>query len=340
MAVGDIVAAPFSMSFIATDHLLPMHRRIALREGYRCRMTRTNQTPHRLAPAWLADLFPKFMVDASPLRWGFRNESWKVTLADGRRLAVTRLIDGRSAGVVPALVAAVQPRFADVGLPVPALVARSTPWPEDVLVTDYLEGEPGAVLLSTRSGPRSVGAMCGATWLTIRQVDPTGLGLPDLWASPDKLAREARAWAAALGTALGEADRIGLEDSIARLPGLLSGRPVTVVHGDLVPVNVLVRDGRLVALLDLESVRLADPVLDAAWFDRIVWFHHPTEHPEAWAGFTRAAGLDKDEPITQALLQVLPVIRILELSDGLGPGAPTYALCIQQLQAFLRAGPH
>lgn len=292
-----------------------------------------------LAPTWLEELFPGSMVAASRLPWGFRNETWKVELADGRRLAVTRLLDRRSAGVTPTLVARVQPRLADAGLPVPALVGHPGSWPEDVLVTTFTDGEPGAALLSGPSGPRSVGSLCGTAWRQLIEVDPTGLGLPDLWAASDRLARAARVWAAALGPELGETDRTELEDLMALLPGLLAGRPATLVHGDLVPVNVLVRDGQLAALLDLESVRLADPLLDAAWFDRIVWFHHPSEHPAAWSGFTRAAGLDPYEPTTQALLHVLPIIRILELIDGLDPDAhAARPRCIAQLQAFLRAG--
>ena len=292
----------------------------------------------RSIPTWLEDLFPGSMAIASPLPWGFRNESWKVELADGRRLAVTRLLDRRSAGVVPALITAVLPRLADVGLPVPALVGRPGPWPADVLVATFVDGEPGGALLTEPTAARSVGSLCGTAWRQLMQIDPTGLDLPDLWAAPDRLATAARVWAGALGPELDETDRTDLEDTIALVPGLLAGRPATVVHGDLVPVNVLVRDGQLAALLDLESIRLADPLLDAAWFDRIVWFHHPGEHPDAWAGFTRAAGLDPDEPTTRALLRVLPIIRILEIIDGLAPDAPARALGIAQLQAFLHAG--
>ena len=86
---------------------------------------------------------------------------------------------------------------------------------------------------------------------------------------------------------------------------------MSLVHGDLVPVNILVRDGKLAAVLDTEWARIGDPLIDVAWFGHIVRYHHPSDYPAAWAGFVETAGIDPDQARTRAL-EVLPIILILE----------------------------
>jgi aminoglycoside phosphotransferase (APT) family kinase protein len=54
-------------------------------------------------------------------------------------------------------------------------------------------------------------------------------------------------------------------------------------HGDLAPVNLLVRDGRVAAVLDLDRARLAHPLHDAAWFAWVVSFHHRDVAGAAWS---------------------------------------------------------
>jgi Ser/Thr protein kinase RdoA (MazF antagonist) len=119
-----------------------------------------------------------------------------------------------------------------------------------------------------------------------------------------------------------------LKDDIANLPGLLAGRPPGVVHGDLAPVNLLIRHGALAAVLDVEFARLAEPLLDAAWFDWIVTFHHPGQAGAARQAFASAAGLDVTDPTVCRLLRILPRIRLLELldEDGLTPARTNHWL--------------
>ena len=287
------------------------------------------------APAWVRAAFDEVVIDAAQLPWGFRNETWLAVLADGRRFAASRLVDRRDAAVVAARMAAVQPRLVAAGLPVPALAQPRTTGVRGVLISPFQDGVPGAELLREPTGPAVVGSILGSAWRKLALADPVGLGLPDLWATPDRLVPAAREWLAALASGLPRADRARLAGAIEALPGLHDGRPAGIVHGDLVPANVLVRDGVLVALLDLEFVRLGDPRLDAAWFDWIVWFHHRLIHRVAWEAFAVAGGIGLGDAATQEAVRVLPAIRLLEILHDLERGDPARPRWLEHLGAWL-----
>lgn len=286
-------------------------------------------------PPWLVAMFPSSFDDAAPLRWGFTNESWRVWLADGRQLAVTRLAQARAAGVVPARVAAMGPRLEAVGLPAVLAAERSPAWPSDVLVAAFVDGQPGSELLGEPTGARTIGRLSGVVWRHLSLVDPSGLGLPTLWAEPDALTAAAAEWAALAGTGLTGAERAFVEQAIATLPRLLDARPASLVHGDLVPVNILVRDGELAAILDLESTRVGDPLIDVAWFSHIVRYHHPSDHSAAWDAFLGGAGIDPDDARVRQR-HVLPIVLILErMAEGDGAGSDRW---LDQLQFAIRVG--
>jgi Ser/Thr protein kinase RdoA (MazF antagonist) len=272
------------------------------------------------APAWLSALFPEGLTEAARLGWGFTNTSWRVTTADGRRLAATRLGPGAGRPPTPAVVEA----LIDAGLPLARPVLRSPAWPDRIRVSELIEGETGASLLGTPDGARLVGRLCGAVAKRLVSIDPAGLGLTDEWADAAWIVATTRR-ASAVGPVLTPAAGHLLAAAVERLPGMLAGRPAVVVHGDLVPVNVLVRDGRLVGLLDLETMRIADPLLDAAWFDQIVGYHHPAVRAAAWAGYIEGSGLGLDNPVARPLIRLLAMARILELLDepGLNQDART-----------------
>jgi aminoglycoside phosphotransferase (APT) family kinase protein len=103
------------------------------------------------------------------------------------------------------------------------------------------------------------------------------------------------------------------------------------VHGDLVPANLLLRDGANV-LLDLEAARIGDPLLDAAWFRWIVAYHHPELVPAAWAAFAGAAGIATSDATVRALLDAYPVLRILEILAGPGVGPSARGRWLRQLE--------
>jgi aminoglycoside phosphotransferase (APT) family kinase protein len=289
----------------------------------------------RSVPPWLRAAFDGVVIDASPSPWGFRNETWLAELGDGRRFVATRLADRRAAAVVAARIVAVRPRLSAVGLPVPALAAPRLRRARGVLISQFQDGVPGPDLLREPSGPAIVGSLLGSAWRLLALADPAGLGLPDLWATPDRLASAARDWLAELATGLARADRARLAATIEMLPGLVGGRPAGIVHGDLVPANILVGDGVLVALLDLEFVRLGDPRLDAAWFDWIVWFHHRSIHPVAWQAFRRAGGIEPGDAPTHEAIRMLPAIRLLEILHGLERGDPARTRWMEHLDAWL-----
>jgi aminoglycoside phosphotransferase (APT) family kinase protein len=181
-----------------------------------------------------------------------------------------------------------------------------------VLAVEFIEGRTGAALLSETDGPATVGRLLGRAWRQLGEVDPTGLPLPADWASPDAMAAAATRALDANVSWLDAAERQRLQAAIDSLPRLLDGRPPGFVHGDFVPVNVIVRDGAIAALIDLEAARLADPMIDAAWFRWIVGYHHPGRAAAAWRAFLDASGLDEGDPGTRRLLLVLPPVRILE----------------------------
>jgi aminoglycoside phosphotransferase (APT) family kinase protein len=285
-------------------------------------------------PGWVADLFPEAIVDATPLSWGFTNETWAIYLRDGRRLAVTRIGEASSPAPAATRTPDVRRVFAAAGLPIPppVLADAERPWPADVRVSELVDGVAGAKLLADVDGARTVGRLCGAVARRLATIDGSTLGLPSLWADPDRLIRDCRRWVDSLSPDLGADARARLSAACGDLGNALAGRAAVVAHGDLVPVNIIVRDGRLAALLDLETVRLADPLFDAGWFDQIVRFHHPEVRDIALAAFASAAAIDPDEPVTRRLLGLLSMARILEIYAGLRPGDPARARWMEQLR--------
>lgn len=263
-------------------------------------------------PAWLADLFGPCLRAATPLPWGFHNETWRVLLADGSLLAVSRLADDGGARLSAASLDEVCRCLGEAGLPVPAPVG---PWALEsagVQVTPFIAGRVAASMLSEPSGPRLVGSLAGSIIRRLSTIDPTGLAIPTLWVEPDRLAAEASRWSHRVAPFLSAPDRGRLDAAIRAAAVLLVGRPGVLAHGDLAPVNMLVQGNRLSGLIDLEAVRLADPLFDAAWFDWLLRFHHPAQRHEAWLGLVESAGLDVDSRQAVHLLHILPTLRILE----------------------------
>jgi aminoglycoside phosphotransferase (APT) family kinase protein len=271
--------------------------------------------PRIAAPAWMTDLFdPEHIAGVSRLGWGFQNETWKVELTDDRRLAVTRFAAAEAATSIIALTRLVQPRLVAVGVPAPPVVDLGSAAAAEILVTEFVEGIPGAELFDEEGGPTIVGSVMGSTWQKLAGVDHSGLSLPAPWGSP----AGAASWMARLARIepwLTRSEQRQLSVCIRAASDLLAGRQPGFVHGDLAPVNIVVRGQSLAALLDFESVRLADPLVDPAWFDWIVGFHHPAQEFAAWSAFVASSGLNDRDPTTRDLLRMLPLFRLVEILE-------------------------
>ena len=111
----------------------------------------------------------------------------------------------------------------------------------------------------------------GELLATFRRLATAGLELNDLWADPSRLAARATRWGQEIRR-LSTAERMTLTGVIGRVPALFAKRPVVLAHGDFAPVNMLADGTTVTGLLDFESVRLADPVFDVAWWASILIF--------------------------------------------------------------------
>lgn len=283
-------------------------------------------------PGWLRDVFGPGLRDPRRLRWGFTHETWAATVG-GRELVATRMDDAEVARRVVTQGPELVRRLAGAGVASPSPdTTRSRP-DLGIVVATFIEGTPGIEVMADEAGARLVGGLVGATWTQLRGVDPSGMGLDDLWARPTALRAIAGEWLAGVAADLTTGQRSVLGDRVATIESLLAGRRPGLVHGDLVPVNLLVRGDRLGALLDLEAAHVGEPQLDAAWFSWILRHHHPEIEPAASEAFAARAGIDRADERTAALHVVLPSIRILEIVDGLGAEPSRRERWLQQLRA-------
>lgn len=210
-------------------------------------------------------------------RWGFRHRTWIADTGDGHRLVVQRRADG-SDPTTPAAVA-VRQRVRDAGLLVPEPL-RCSPdaGGAATVILPFIVGTVAADLLETDGGAMVAGRACGEVAARLAAIDPAGLGLPGTWSSGSALQAAVRAWVAALdpGPVDDTRARIGgaIEHAVRRAAREVDASGPRFAHGDLAPVNVLVRDGRVAAVLDLDRARPAHPSYDAAWF-ALAWLWPP-----------------------------------------------------------------
>jgi len=169
-----------------------------------------------------------------------------------------------------------------------------------------------------------------------RRLPTAGLDLDDRWADPGRLAAEAGRWAQGL-TGLAAPEQAALAGLLGGLPALFAERPVVLAHGDFAPVNVLTDGTSLTGLVDFESVRLADPLFDVAWWAWAVSFAGPAVLESAWPPFLQGAGVDVTDPELPARVRSLQVLRMLELLAGEASLAPEVGRIVaDRLRATLR----
>ena len=287
-----------------------------------------------LAPAWAVAALGPECVDAVRLPWGFTNETWTATAPDGIRYIATRMASLQVAAAVIGRGPEIARRLGGAGVRTPVPIAARSNVAAGVVVSERLDGAPAMLRLGDPAGAAVVGRALGWVWRRLAAVDIDGLALDDTWARPGELAEAAATWLDLIRHDLGQSVSAGFERQIGGVERLLRARSPRFVHGDLVPVNVLLREDGQPALLDLEAVRAADPLLDAAWFRWIVGYHHPDAEEPAWSAFLDETGLDAGDPTIAALLDVLPVVRILEILAQPGLGSRARGRWLDQLIAI------
>ena len=257
-------------------------------------------------PAWVRAAWPEGSPSATRAPWGFDHETWLLT-GDGRRLVVQRRSD-TSDPTEPgprSIRAAV--RLAGMPVPEPTLVGRDGGHP--ILTLPYIEGRPGSELLADAAGAMVVGRACGQVSARLSAIATGTLPLPGTWASGEALRVAGAAWLRRSADLLDDRTAARLGELLGVAARETDRVPAVFAHGDLAPVNVLVRGRDVAAVLDLDRACLAHPLFDAAWFAWVVGHHHPDVAPVAWRAFAAGTGLPDGETGAFAWLQPLQLLE-------------------------------
>jgi aminoglycoside phosphotransferase (APT) family kinase protein len=212
-------------------------------------------------------------------------------------------VPATEAGFDPARLAGI------VGAGVRVVADLTPPWAATTRTTLISAGgeryvvQLGARAAIARRAGLAVELRTRAPWLPVPEIVGVDGG---------RLAVAATRWLDRAARELTAAEAERLRVAIDRLPKCFAGRRPVFAHGDLAPVNVIVRDGRIAALLDLERARVAHPLFDAARWSGLVAYHHPDRWPAASRAFFAAAGLVLDDD-ARAAIGTLGAIQFLEM---------------------------
>jgi aminoglycoside phosphotransferase (APT) family kinase protein len=296
--------------------------------------------------------------------WGFENRTDIVTLADGRRLVVQRLAKWMRAPRSLRLAQLLPDRLAPIGVRLPRQLAADATADPPYAVREHLPGVPAAAFMGDDAGAIAVASAMGAL-LPLLQLAPTaGLRLPSSWADAARLEQLARRQLDRCRELFDEAIRRELAATIDEVRARFAGRSSCFAHGDFCPVNALaeldqgrttedegdelrrsslvlrqteIESGgiRVIALLDVDYARVADPLFDAAWWGWVVRYHHPERWAAAWPALLRTASIVADEA-TQGHVRVLQRLRCLEaVDDARRAGIDAAAAWAQRLRETL-----
>jgi aminoglycoside phosphotransferase (APT) family kinase protein len=227
-------------------------------------------------------------------------------------------------------------------LPVPEVLGGDGHGRTPYVVSRFVPGISGRELFGNDANAALVGAAVGRAAREIARVPTAGLHLTRTWSDPDRLGAASRRWLEEADPYVDAVAARRIRDVIERLPDGFAGVRPIFAHGDLAPVNVVMRDDTVVALLDLERARLAHPLFDAAWWRWIIRYHHPARWPAASGAFLSAAGIEQN-PGTLTQLDMLAVLQCLEMLAATPPGRPPtrreWADRIVHVLEFDRGGP-
>ena len=203
-----------------------------------------------------------------------------------------------------------------------------SPWCDGTLGAHDIGDPAQASVLAS-----AMGALAARIW-ALSPLDPDAmapLSLDRTWSSPRTLAAAARRWAGAGGRALDRPTREALEGSIDLLDGAENTWRAVIVHGDLVPINVIVSTDRRLVVLDLEHMAVGPPSLDAAWWSWVVRFHHPAAWVSTWPAFLASTGLNSWEAGHEFLTAIGRIRALQRAVDA--PGGPVRAAWWERLTA-------
>lgn len=272
---------------------------------------------------WVERVLGQAVVEATSAAWGFQNRTDIVTLVGGDQVVLQRYRRREDAEYRLDVMRALRRSAAEAGIAMPEVRAFDLDADPAWVIFDALSGVPVPEVDGGLEGPRfpplahAMGEMIAA----LRELPIDGFEIDRSWADPVRLVARTTDWAATL-QGLDDAERAVLAGDLERVPRLFQGRPVVLAHGDFSPVNVL-SDGRsLTGLVDFESVRLADPLFDVAWWEWSVSFSSPAVLKAAWPELLDGAGVDANEPELLSRVRLLQLLRMVELlaGDSLGPG--------------------
>ena len=256
--------------------------------------------------------------------WGFQNRTDIVTTESGDRVVRQEYRRRESAERRLRIMRALRGPAAEAGIVLPRVLradlVADPPWAE-------LELLPGVPV--TEKGDEAVAALAtpmGELLAAFRQLPTGDLELDDLWADPARLADRARDWGEAIAD---PHERTALANLLDGFADLFAGRSAVLAHGDFAPMNVLTDGTAITGLIDLEDVRLADPLFDAAWWAWSVSFSHAPA--EALPAFLDGAGLEADEERIRAL----QILRMLELLNAARLSADVARVVAERLKTTL-----
>ncbi len=281
---------------------------------------------------WLEPILGEPLATASPVTqaWSTPTETTVLTLVSGARVVVQTGSDASAIAkraTLGRLLHEVAPR-----LPLPRVIATDAGASVAWLVTSFIDGESGRSMLSSHATASVLGEQVGRLAAALARVPTAGILLPSPWGSRTVLATSARVWHDGLTGRLDPLVSQRLGRLIEEAPAMLGDASPVFAHGDLVPVNLILRGGGIVGLLDLEHARLADRLFDLAWFRWTLRWHHP----DAWVAASRSALLASgvaDEAMTHRRLDLLAALQCLERLAA----TPSSAAARDQLAAAVTA---
>lgn len=267
--------------------------------------------------------------------WGFENRTDIVTLHHGRRLVVQRITNRSLAQQKVRLARLLPERLTAVGVRAPRVIAADAAADPPYVVREYLAGVPGSTQMDSDADALKLAVEMGAILRRLASVPTAGVALHTGWSDPARMAQQASRQLERCHTLFDMATSRTLTAIIDSVATHFAGRPRQFAHGDFCPINTLVEDGHVVALLDLEFARLADPLFDAAWWGWVVRYHHPARWVVAWPRFLDAAGIVADAATLEriGILQRLRCLEALDYSRMVDPARAT--LWLRHLSATL-----